>query len=121
MNKGKQVQSEPTKDFSRMDIKLHLIQIKEQVAWKEKDFDEKRKQYEMAYDELTELKSIIASINQETKIEKADHDDKCPICLSEERNTAFIICGHTGCSKCLKQLEKCPSCNIISEKIKIFL
>lgn len=55
--------------------------------------------------------------------ETKEESKVCDICMRYEKNVAFVPCGHTCCSECIKHLNNlCHMCrNKIQKKIRIFI
>lgn len=54
------------------------------------------------------------------------NEKECPVCMTNDRDTAMISCGHVVCNACATHLEKtthkCPVCrNVFTSLIKIYL
>jgi hypothetical protein len=60
------------------------------------------------------------------KEEQDTNNKECPVCMTNDRDTAMIACGHVVCNACAMHLDKttrkCPICrNVFTNIIKIYL
>jgi hypothetical protein len=74
------------------------------------------------------LASLTSFITQSLKAEMTDEEllaiqsgKTCSICIEKDINVAFPACGHTACSSCAENLNRCHLCRReILTKIKLF-
>ena len=68
-------------------------------------------------DELDAIKQ--ENIKKNTKVFEDDTTMDCAVCLSCEKDTVFIPCGHYyTCNECSIQLKTCPICRAtITERV----
>ncbi|CAB3367418.1 Hypothetical predicted protein [Cloeon dipterum] len=61
-------------------------------------------------------------MNHKRKGKRTKEIQECCICLNDERDVAFVPCGHTVCCKtCSAQVKHCPICRMyIKNKINLF-
>jgi hypothetical protein len=65
--------------------------------------------------------SLKDEIGEET-LETTPTGNKCGICIENDVNCAFNPCGHTVCSGCAVNINRCHVCRTyINAKIKIYL
>lgn len=58
----------------------------------------------------------------EEPLVKANDSRECEICMTAEKNTAFVPCGHLACLKCAPKLKQCHLCrSAIYTTLKIFI
>lgn len=87
--------------------------------WSEKELMQTKK-------ELTECKKELETMKEERMVclpAAPESDNLCCICLTNEKDRAYVVCGHLCvCKECLKGEweRKCPICRTISSAIKIW-
>ena len=95
-----------------------------------KEFLSKNRKYiytelkEEKKEELKTLSDLVKKENAKLIICKKKQSNilECPICFSNNINMCFVPCGHTFCSKCVKDITQCYLCNQeIFLKQKIFI
>jgi hypothetical protein len=55
-------------------------------------------------------------------MKQAESDNKCVICMQQERDSLLLPCRHLcSCSYCGQQISQCPLCRVkIESKMQIF-
>lgn len=107
-------------------LREKIKQYKEYISFLEKDnlsLQENLNKKEELIKTLNEMNNKIQNcrnnIPPKLVYDNIPDNVKCPVCLSNKCNTAFI-CTHVVCSECSEKLSSCPICRKTNIRKKFY-
>ena len=121
---------EKYKDMEQIKNKneLELNKIKKVMMENKKELDLSRgvmhELKKLSIHNLHELESnLLSSLQNVQKAIASQYENKydCRVCMTNEKDTVLIPCGHFLCSQCVSKVPECPMCRAqIDKTVKLY-